>query len=65
LSTIQDADVICVLEQGQLVESGTHWELLSRPDGRYAELVMKMQQQAQQTGEATADHAGDRTVVKP
>ena len=46
LSTIQDADCICVLEQGRLVETGTHTELLSRSNGRYAELVMKMQQQA-------------------
>ena len=47
LSTIQDADCICVLEQGVLAESGTHEELLQRPGGRYAELVMKMKQQAE------------------
>ena len=44
LSTIQDADCICVLENGVLAESGTHEELLQRPGGRYAELVMKMRQ---------------------
>lgn len=46
LSTVQDADLICVLEQGVLVESGTHDELLARPGGRYAELVLKMVQQS-------------------
>ena len=37
LSTIEDADMIFVLEDGQLVEQGTHEELLTR-GGRYAEL---------------------------
>ena len=37
LSTIEDADTIFVLEDGQLVEQGTHEELLTR-GGRYAEL---------------------------
>lgn len=38
LSTIRHADLILVLEQGRLVESGTHDTLLAR-NGRYAELV--------------------------
>jgi ABC-type multidrug transport system fused ATPase/permease subunit len=35
LTTIRDADIICVLEQGGLVEPGSHEELLRRP-GLYA-----------------------------
>ncbi|CAA9281507.1 MAG: Bacteriocin/lantibiotic efflux ABC transporter, permease/ATP-binding protein [uncultured Corynebacteriales bacterium] len=38
LSTVQDADLILVLHQGQVVEVGTHEELLDR-DGRYRTLV--------------------------
>ena len=37
LSTIADADRIVVLEQGIIVEEGTHNDLLQR-DGRYAQL---------------------------
>lgn len=37
LSTVVDADQIVVLDQGRVVEQGTHRELLAR-QGRYAEL---------------------------
>ncbi|WP_438035810.1 peptidase domain-containing ABC transporter [Sorangium sp. So ce204] len=38
LSTIRDADVILVMDQGRLVERGTHAELLVQ-QGLYAELI--------------------------
>ncbi|CAM6112793.1 unnamed protein product [Calypogeia fissa] len=53
LSTIRNADTIAVVEQGRIVESGTHQELMSKEDGAYSALVHL--QELSTTNEA--DHA--------
>jgi subfamily B ATP-binding cassette protein HlyB/CyaB len=38
LSAVRDAHRIVVMERGQIVESGTHTQLLAQSSGRYAHL---------------------------
>lgn len=39
LSTIRNADVIAVVQDGTIVETGNHDELISNPNSAYASLV--------------------------
>eukprot|EP00931_Biecheleriopsis_adriatica_P046135 TRINITY_DN2647_c0_g1_i2.p1 TRINITY_DN2647_c0_g1~~TRINITY_DN2647_c0_g1_i2.p1 ORF type:complete len:1100 (+),score=216.01 TRINITY_DN2647_c0_g1_i2:53-3301(+) len=41
LSTIMNSDLILVLEAGQLIEQGSHAELLKKSGGKYADLVQQ------------------------
>ena len=49
LSTVIDADMICVMHRGHIVEKGTHMELM-RLGGRYAALFRKQQAAATVSG---------------
>lgn len=47
LSTVKDCDKIIVLKHGNIVETGSHEELLKMPDGYYNSLWSKQSQQSE------------------
>nr|A0A348AXX9.1 RecName: Full=ABC-type transporter TR06; AltName: Full=KK-1 biosynthesis cluster protein 6 [Curvularia clavata]BBC83962.1 P-loop containing nucleoside triphosphate hydrolase protein [Curvularia clavata] len=62
LSTIKRADSIVVLRQGQLVEQGTHEELLKNGDGVYYGLVHA--QELEMDAEDDDDHSSSLENIK-
>ncbi|MFE1438670.1 ABC transporter ATP-binding protein [Streptomyces sp. NPDC058739] len=61
LSTVRAADQILVLEQGRVVERGTHEELLAA-EGRYAELYRTQFEQQRGSGTDMVEGAGTETA---
>ena len=56
LTTIQNADQICVLEKGTVCEEGTHETLMGKEGGKYQAMVRK---QLLETMHKTEDDDGD------
>ena len=54
LSTIRNADIIFVVQDGQVVEKGNHAELMQNPGGSYASLIRRQMdlQKKMEAGEA-------------
>lgn len=48
LSTIRNADVIAVVQEGEVIETGNHEELISNPNSAYASLVQLQESGAMQ-----------------
>lgn len=61
LSTIKDADVIYVMGEGEVLESGTHQELLHDPNGSYAKLVQAQKLRDAEKGDATSAGVDEET----
>ena len=42
LSTIRDADLILVMDEGKVIQQGTHKSLLQDPQGAYVQLISEI-----------------------
>lgn len=64
LSTIKDADQIYVMGDGQVLEQGTHAQLLADTEGPYARLVQAQRlREAEQRGEDFESQSDDEEVT--
>jgi ATP-binding cassette, subfamily B, bacterial len=63
LSTIRDADVILVLEQGRIIERGTHTKLLQQ-NGYYAQLIHQQRETDGGDWQAPADNISVEAGLK-
>jgi ATP-binding cassette subfamily B protein len=63
LSTVRDADTILVIEDGRIVERGTHEELLDT-DGLYANLWRVQAGEIEELPEAFVAEARERNAEK-
>lgn len=41
LTTIKDADIICVVQDGRIIEKGSHADLVHVPEGHYRSLFRR------------------------
>ncbi|XP_030967976.1 ABC transporter B family member 9-like [Quercus lobata] len=64
LTTIRNADIIAVVQEGKIVERGTHEALTRDPEGAYSQLVRLQEGAAQAEVTQTSDNDIDMTVVR-
>jgi len=54
LSTVRQADCICVIEEGRVLESGSHDHLMTMPEGTYRRLIqIQLHQEPMAAGAST------------
>ncbi|XP_074310741.1 ABC transporter B family member 21-like [Silene latifolia] len=54
LSTVRNADIIAVIQQGKVVEKGQHSELVKDPEGAYSQLI-HLQETTKDSGKSDKD----------
>jgi ABC-type glutathione transport system ATPase component len=65
LSTISHADVIIVLREGEIIERGSHDELLERPESVYAAMWKEQSTSYSDADRSTTTADGSFDASKP
>nr|CAB3449617.1 unnamed protein product [Digitaria exilis] len=77
LSTVKNADIISVLHHGQLVEQGSHSEMIENPNGAYSQLIRLQEVHAKKSGHCAdnpnriqtalyaANSTSENSIIKP
>ena len=67
LSTVKDADTIVVMGGGEILEQGTHYDLLADENGPYAQLVanQKLAMDAAKAKAMEVEELADADAIKP
>ncbi|KAL3499944.1 hypothetical protein ACH5RR_039037 [Cinchona calisaya] len=64
LSTIRNADIIAVVQNGRIVETGSHEELISKSNGAYASLVQLQEASSLHSLPSHGAHLGPPLRIK-
>ncbi|THG10813.1 hypothetical protein TEA_002096 [Camellia sinensis var. sinensis] len=63
LSTVRNANMIAVIQQGQIVEKGSHSELLKDPEGAYYQLI-RLQEVNKDSKQVVVDQDKSESIIE-
>ncbi|KAL7200204.1 hypothetical protein ACSBR1_032178 [Camellia fascicularis] len=63
LSTVRNADMIAVIQQGQIVEKGSHSELFKDPEGAYYQLI-RLQEVNKDSKQVVVDQDKSESIIE-
>ncbi|KAH0733850.1 hypothetical protein KY285_009557 [Solanum tuberosum] len=62
LSTVKNADAIAVLQEGKIIEKGSHLELMRNKEGAYVQLI-QLQELSKHSGEKDSNELDSEEIV--
>ncbi|KAK4725827.1 hypothetical protein R3W88_030744 [Solanum pinnatisectum] len=62
LSTVKNADAIAVLQEGEIIEKGSHLELMRKKEGTYVQLI-QLQELSKYSGEKNSNELDNEEII--